>query len=58
MDQNKMVYPLTDDLVYILKNGGEFRGWWASSGSGNIIYAAKPNLNSEIAWMWACCYIK
>lgn len=58
MDQTKMVYPLTDDLIYILKNGGEFRGWWASSGSGNIIYAAKPNLNSEIAWMWACCYIK
>lgn len=58
MDQNKMVYPLTDDLIYILKNGGEFRGWWASSGYGNVIYAAKPNLNSEIAWMWACCYIK
>ena len=57
MDQEKYVYPLTEDLMYMLKNGGEFRGWWASSGYGNVIYAAKPNLNSEIAWMWACCYI-
>lgn len=57
MDQNKYVYPLTKDLMYILKNGGEYRGWWSATGNGNTIYSAKPNLNAEIAWMWACCYI-
>lgn len=57
MDETKSVYPLTKDLEYILKNGGEYRGWWATSGYGNSIYSAEPSLNSEIAWMWACCYV-
>ena len=57
MDQSKYVYPLTKDLMYIIKNGGEYRGWWASSGYGNTIYAAEPDLNAEIAWMFACCYV-
>lgn len=57
MDETKGVYPLTKDLMYILNNGGEYRGWWASSGYGNIIYASEPNLNPKIAWMFACCYV-
>ncbi len=57
MDQNKFVYPLTKDLMYMIKNGGEFRGWWSATGDSNPIYDAKPNLNTEIAWMWACCYV-
>lgn len=58
MDENKGVYPLTKDLMYMLKNGGEYRGWWASSGRNNTIYQAVPKLNSEIAWMFACCYVQ
>jgi len=58
MDETKGLYPLTKDLEYILKNGGEHRGWWATSGYGNTIYSAVPKLNSKIAWMWACCYVE
>ncbi len=57
MDQTNYVYPLTKDLMYMLKNGGEQRGWWSSTGDNNVIYQEKPNLNSEIAWMFACCYV-
>ena len=57
MDQSKFLYPLTKDLMYMIKNGGEQRGWWSSSAQGNVIYATVPNLNPEIAWMFACCYV-
>ena len=58
MDDTYKVYPLTKDLMYMLQNGGEYRGWWASSGRNNVIYQKTPKLNSEIAWMFACCYVK
>lgn len=57
MDPNKFVYPLTKDLMYIMKNGGEQRGWWSSNTQGNVVYTTYPNLNPEIAWMFACCYV-
>jgi len=57
MDKTKNIYPLTKDLEYILKSGGEHREWWKTSGNNNFIYTEVPNLNSKIAWMWACCYV-
>lgn len=52
MDQNLYVYPLNDDLIYIIKNGCE--GWWTESSPDYIF----DGCNSEIGWMFACCYVE
>ena len=44
------LYPLTKDLEYMLKNGGEGADWWSLSSS-------VPGLNVSNAWMFACCYL-
>ena len=50
------VYPLTEDLAYMLQNGGEYLGWWDIE-HPNYLFTAKSNLNTEIAWMFAVCYV-
>lgn len=62
VDEDEGVYPLTEDLKYIIQQRGEYVGWWddESSGyrfkdmAGNII----PGINDEIAWLLMCCYIE
>ena len=49
------LYPVNADLMYMLQNGGEYKGWWDSS-SANYIFGDISGLNKEIAWMFACCY--
>jgi len=51
MDPTLGVYPLTDDLIYIIKNG--CNGWWDSTSPDFIM----EGCNSEIAWMFACCWV-
>lgn len=50
------VYPMTEDLYYMLQNGGEYKGWWDSS-NANYLFSETPGVNTEIAWMFCCCYI-
>ena len=58
VDPNAGVYPLTEDLAYMLQNGGEGKGWWDPNdgnflfkdGDGNI----DTSINLEIAWLFAC----
>ncbi len=52
MDQTKYVYPLNDDLIYIIKNGCS--GWWDPTSPDYIFDECNP----EIGWMFACCYVK
>lgn len=50
------VYPLTEDLMYMLKNGGEHMGWWDES-SDNFLFAdLGSKFNPELGWMFAVCY--
>lgn len=49
------VYPLTEDLMYMLQQGGDHIGWWDST-SPNYRFEELSSLNTEIAWMFACCY--
>lgn len=56
-DETYNVYPLTDDLIYMLQNGGEGMGWWDST-NANYMFGEVANLNTEIAWMFACCYLQ
>ncbi len=51
------IYPLTDDLIYMLKNGGHDKGWW-DAGNGNYLFSGVSGLNTEIAWMFNCCYFQ
>lgn len=50
-DEKTRLYPLTADLEYMIKNGGE--GWW-TEGNPNYLF---EGCNPEIGWMFACCYI-
>ena len=55
------LYPVTEDLRYIVENGGEGKGWWDKA-NPNSDYWYSPetgygkNLNPELAWMFSCCY--
>lgn len=56
IDENHGLYPLTDDLIYIIQNHGEYVGWWQEDHPG-FIFQSVENLNAEIGWMFALCYI-
>lgn len=51
MDEELEIYPLNEDLVYILQNG--CNGWWDSSSPDFIFEGCNP----EIGWMFALCYV-
>ena len=55
MDQTAGVYPLTDDLKYILQNG--CKQWWDKNDPDYSADFAIPNCNPEIGWMFALCYV-
>lgn len=55
MDDNYGVYPLTQDLAYIIQSYGQFMGWW-TVGAGNYLFASVTGLNTESAWLFMCCY--
>ena len=52
MDENYDVYPLNEDLVYIINNACS--GWWTSD-DPNYIF---EDCNPELGWLFACCYIE
>lgn len=52
MDENYHVYPLNEDLVYIITNA--CAGWWTSDDPNYIFDGCNP----ELGWLFACCYIE
>ena len=61
VDEESGMYPLTEDLQYIIQNSGAHNGWWKLD--GNYIFRNDngenvPGINSEIAWLFMCCYIQ
>lgn len=50
------LYPLNDDLIKMFKNGGTYMGWWNDK-NPNYLFSDLTGLNTDIAWMFACCYI-
>lgn len=59
MDATYGVYPLTEELKNVLQAAGEFNGWWDASNKNNAyLFTSVKNLNTEIAWMFACCYVE
>lgn len=61
-DEESGVYPLTEDLKYIIQQRGEYVGWWDKTSPNFIIKDAtgnpEPGFNPEIAWLFMCCYAK
>ena len=61
VDEATGLYPLTEDLKYIIQQRGDYSGWFDPTeslylfkdDSGNAI----PGINNEIAWLFMCCYI-
>lgn len=50
------VYPLTEDLVFIVQTAGAYYGWWDST-SANFWLEGADGLNPELGWMFAVCYV-
>ncbi len=61
VDEAEGVYPLTEDLKYIIQQRGEYAGWWNIESPGYIFKDAAGNndatINAEVAWLLMCCYI-
>ena len=60
-DETAGVYPLTEDLKYIIQQSGDHSGWWEFDGPGYIFMDEGgnkvANINPEIAWLFMCCYL-
>ena len=62
-DEEKGVYPLTEDLKYIIQQYGDHMGWWdGERTNGTYLFVDEngnkiPGINEEIAWLLMCCYI-
>jgi len=52
MDEEYGLYPMTEDLKYIVVNGCS--GWWEAD-SPNYIF---EGCTEELGWLFACCYIE
>ncbi len=61
VDEVEGVYPLTEDLKYIIQQRGEYVGWWDIESNGYLFKDVNGNndteINAEIAWLLMCCYI-
>lgn len=61
MDEESGVYPLTEDLKYIIQMRGDYSGWFDpehglylfKDENGELI----PGINNEISWLFMCCYL-
>ena len=62
VDRASGLYPLTADLMYIIKNNGDHLGWWDKSGTNFLFRDSNGNndltINTEIAWLFMCVYIE
>ncbi|MBQ2688208.1 MAG: hypothetical protein IJF52_06255 [Clostridia bacterium] len=61
-DEKAGVYPLTEDLKYIIQQRGEYAQWWDFESSNFRFQDMDGNnmeeINTEIAWLLMCCYIE
>lgn len=64
VDEATGMYPLTEDLKYIIQQRGDHYGWFeeADTKHGYVFYDDNgnkiPGINPEISWLLLCCYIK
>ncbi len=54
-DENTGVYPLTDELINMIKVHGDSSGWW-NTGSAGCIFNTNI-INKDYAWLFICSYV-
>ena len=57
MDSKSGLYPLTEDIVYMVQSAGTYLCWWDID-NPNYLFEEVPGLNPDSAWLFACCYIQ
>lgn len=61
-DETYGVYPLTEDLKYMIQQRGEYTGWWDPSSYNYLFLDTNripvPGINNETAWLFLCCYLE
>jgi len=55
-DPTSGLYPLNDDLIYMIQNCGSYMGWW-NIDSPNYIFSTVDGLYVDAAWMFAVCTV-
>ena len=55
IDRNSGLYPLTEDLMYIIQQHGKYSGWWDSTDERYIF--GDVAVNEENAWLFMCGYL-
>ena len=58
VDPELGVYPLTDDLIYMIQNGGEYMGWYKPEDDNYLFKENGLTVDLTLAWMFAVCYLK
>lgn len=62
MDEDTGLYPLTEDLKYIIQMRGDHYGWFEPNNPGHIFVDGNKQpivgINYDIAWLFMCCYAK
>lgn len=62
VDRATGLYPLTEDLMYIVQQHGDYSGWWEITSSNYLFQDASgiydTTVNPEIAWLFMCVYIQ
>ena len=60
MDEKSGLYPLTEDLKYIIQMRGDHAGWFTPDGATYLFKDQNgdrvPGINEDIAWLFMCCY--
>lgn len=58
VDSKTGVYPLTEDIAYMIQQGGEYKGWWDPENANFLFKDGDGNrdmtINLDIAWLFAC----
>ena len=57
MDVSQQVYPLTQDLKYMIENYGNSQNWW-NEGEPGYLFDEVAGVNPNNAWMFLYCYKK
>lgn len=55
IDSKSGLYPLNDDIAYMIQNAGAYLCWWDET-NPNYLFTDVPGTNPETAWLFACCY--
>ncbi len=51
------VYPLNDDLIYMVRNAGSYIGWYDPE-HPSYLFSDVENMNDEIGWMFGLYYLE